>query len=82
MGALDANYYTEGSTSTDGKTLDNRLESWRVGGTLALPVTRQHSIKLYGSTSIYSRIGSDFDIVGVVGSTAGAVGYNAYVGAP
>ncbi|MGZ8213883.1 MAG: transporter [Methylosarcina sp.] len=64
-GAFDANYYTGGNTSTDGKTLDNRLESWRVGGTLALPVTRQHSIKLYGSTSIYSRIGSDFDIVGI-----------------
>ncbi|MDD1644179.1 MAG: transporter [Methylococcaceae bacterium] len=64
-GAFDVNYYTGGSTSTDGKTLDNRLESWRVGGTLALPVNRQHSIKLYGSTSIYSRIGSDFDIVGI-----------------
>jgi len=64
-GAFDVNYYTGGRTSTDGKALDNRLESWRVGGTLALPINRQHSIKLYGSTSIYSRIGSDFEIVGI-----------------
>lgn len=64
-GAFDVNYYNGGRTQTDNKSLDNRLESWRVGSTLSLPVSRQHSIKLYGSTSIYNRIGSDFDIVGI-----------------
>jgi len=64
-GAFDVNYYNGGRTETDRKSLDNRLESWRVGGTLSVPVNRQHTIKLYGSTGIYSRIGSDFDVVGI-----------------
>jgi hypothetical protein len=64
-GAFDANYYTGGETTTDGKAGDNRQENWRVGGTLALPINRYNSLKLYGSTGIYTRTGSDFDIVGV-----------------
>jgi len=64
-GALDANYYAGGSTSTDNKMADNTQENWRLGGTLAFPVTRQHSIKLYGNTGVYSRTGTNYDIVGV-----------------
>jgi hypothetical protein len=64
-GAFDANYYAGGETTTDGKAGDNRQENWRVGGTLAFPINRYNSIKLYGSTGIYSRIGSDFDTVGI-----------------
>ncbi|MGR9036066.1 MAG: transporter, partial [Gammaproteobacteria bacterium] len=64
-GAFDVNYYTGGNIVTDGVAGDSRLENWRVGGTLALPVSRHHSLKLYGSTGIYSRTGSDFDIVGI-----------------
>jgi len=40
-------------------------QNWRVGGTLSLPVTKQNSIKLNGSTGIYSRTGSNFDIIGI-----------------
>jgi hypothetical protein len=64
-GALDANYYTGGRTTMDNKTADNLQQNWRVGATLAFPVTRQNSIKLYGNTGIYSRTGSDYDIVGI-----------------
>jgi len=64
-GALDTNYYTGGRTTTDNKIADNRQENWRVGATFAFPVSRQNSIKLYGSTGVYSRTGSNFDIVGV-----------------
>ena len=64
-GALDVNYYTGGRTSIDNTLADNLQQNWRVGATLALPITRQHSIKLYGNTGVSSRTGSDFDLVGI-----------------
>ena len=63
--SFDANYYTGGATTKDGKTAGESQENWRVGGTLSLPITRYQSIKLYGTTGIYSRTGSSFDTVGV-----------------
>ncbi|MGR8932990.1 MAG: transporter [Gammaproteobacteria bacterium] len=63
--AVDANYYTGGNLISDGVPADDHLESWRVGGTLALPLSRRHSLKFYGSTGIYSRTGSNFDIIGI-----------------
>jgi hypothetical protein len=36
-----------------------------VGLTVALPVHRHHSLKLYASTGVATRTGSDFDAVGV-----------------
>ena len=32
---------------------------------VSFPITRQNSIKLYGSTGVYSRTGSSFDLVGI-----------------
>jgi hypothetical protein len=37
----------------------------RTGLTLALPVDRYNSVKIYGSTGTSSRTGSDFNAVGV-----------------
>ena len=34
------------------------------GATLALPVNRHHSIKLYASTGLSIRTGTDYDAVG------------------
>jgi len=64
-GAVDANYYTGGRTTTDGKAADDLMENWRIGGTLSFPVHRHHSIKLYGSTGVYTRTGGDFDTIGI-----------------
>jgi len=64
-GAFDTNYYTGGRTATDNKTADNLQQNWRVGGTLAFPLSRQNSIKIYGSTTVYSRTESNYDIVGI-----------------
>jgi len=64
-GAFDTNYYTGGRTITDNITADNLQQNWRVGGTLALPINRQNSIKINGSTGIYSRSGSSYDIIGI-----------------
>lgn len=63
--AFDANYYSGGLITKDGKSADNSLENWRVGGTLSVAVQRHHSIKLYGNTGIYSLTGGNFDTIGV-----------------
>lgn len=64
-GALDTNYYTGGRTTKDHIMADDLQQNWRAGATLAFPISRHNSIKLYGSTGVYSRTGSDFDIVGI-----------------
>lgn len=64
-GALDANYYTGGRTTRDGKIADNLQQNWRVGGTLSFPVNRQNSIKISGNTVVHSRTESFFDTIGI-----------------
>jgi hypothetical protein len=63
--ALDGTYYTGGRTTVDGVKGDDRQGNMRVGATVALPVSRHHSIKLYASTGVSTRTGSDFDTVGM-----------------
>lgn len=41
-------------------------ESSRLGATVALPVDRRNSIKLYASTGVSTHTGGDFDIMGIV----------------
>lgn len=64
-GALDANYYTGGRTTLDGKVSDNLQQNWRVGGTLSFAVNQQNSIKLFGNTVVHARTGSFFDTIGI-----------------
>lgn len=63
--ALDATYYRGARTTVNGERGDTLQEATRVGATLALPVGRHHSVKLYASTGTSSRTGSDFDAFGV-----------------
>ncbi len=62
--ALTGTYFTGGRTTVDGVRKDDLQESSRVGATLALPVNRRHSIKLYASTGLSIRTGTDFDAIG------------------
>ena len=62
---LDGLYYTGGRPTIDGKKGETRANA-RVGLTLTLPVNRYNSVKLYGSTSVYTKTGTEFDLVGVV----------------
>jgi hypothetical protein len=64
-GALDTNYYNGGGTTKDHKMAGEPQENWRIGATFAFPVSRQNSIKLYGNTGVYSRTGTNYDIVGI-----------------
>jgi hypothetical protein len=64
-GSLDGTYYAGGSSSIDGGKSRDPQENTRLGATLALPVNRYHSVKLYGSTGVSARTGSNFDQVGI-----------------
>jgi hypothetical protein len=67
--AVDGTFYTGGRTTVDGVKNDDRLQNSRVGATLALPVNRYNSIKLYFSTGVSVRTGSDFDAAGIAWQT-------------
>jgi hypothetical protein len=64
-GALDATWYGGGRTTIDGEKNDDRQSNARLGLTLALSVTRHHSIKLYGSKAVATRVGGDYDVFGL-----------------
>lgn len=63
--AVDGTYYGGGRTTVDGVAGDDRQSNARIGLTLALSVTRHQSIKLYASKAVATRVGGDFDLVGV-----------------
>jgi len=63
-GAIDGNYYKGGRTTTDGIKDDDAQENTRMGATLALPINRNNSVKLFASTGLSTRTGGDFDTIG------------------
>lgn len=62
--ALDATYYTGGRTTIDGER-GEEPQNLRVGATLAIPINRHNSVKLYASTGAVARVGGNFTTVGV-----------------
>lgn len=62
---IGANYYWGGEYFNDGVGADKRLGNARLGATFAMPINRHNSIKIYGSSGINTRYGSDFDSIGI-----------------
>ena len=62
--ALNATHYAGGKTTVDDVERDDRQANNRFGATLAFPVNRNHSIKLYASAGVAARTGSDFNTYG------------------
>ena len=63
--AVSATYYTGGRTTIDGTTRDDLQRNWRAGFTVAIPVNRNHSIKLFGNNGVSTRTGTDYDSLGI-----------------
>lgn len=61
--ALDGTYYWGGSTTVNGVKGDNLQKNSRVGITCALPLSVHQSIKLNLSTGVWTRTGSDFNVI-------------------
>ncbi len=64
--AVSGTYDYGGRTTIDGVRSDDSQSNWRVGATLGLPVNRNNSVKLYASTGVSTRTGSDYDLIGIV----------------
>jgi hypothetical protein len=62
--AVDATYYGGGRTTVDG-VQGEEPQNLRVGATLAIPISRQHSVKLYASTGAVARVGGNFTTAGI-----------------
>ena len=62
--AVDTTYYAGGKTTVDGEE-GERNENVRVGLTLAIPIDRHNSVKLFGSTGAVARVGGSFDAAGI-----------------
>jgi hypothetical protein len=63
--AVSATYFTGGQSTVEGIKNNDLLENWRTGFTLALPINRSSSIKLFGSKGISTRTGTNYDAVGI-----------------
>jgi hypothetical protein len=63
--ALDATWFTGGETSLDGVSDHNLQRNWRLGLTLAIPVTRRVSLKLNASKGVSARTANGYDLAGV-----------------
>jgi len=63
--SIGATYYAGGRTTIDGVTRNDLQQNWRTGFTLALPINRSHSIKLFGSSGVSTRTGTNYDSLGI-----------------
>ena len=63
--ALDATYYTGGRTSINGVTNNDLQQNSRWGATLARTLDKNNSIKLYFSSGVTARTGTNFNVGGI-----------------
>jgi len=63
--AVSATYYVGGRSTVDGILNNDLQQNWRTGITLALPVNRYNSVKLFGSNGVSARTGSNYNLLGI-----------------
>ncbi len=61
--AIDGAYADGGRISINEIKQTTFQKNWRIGGAITWPLNRQHSIKLIAHTGVYTRLGSDFDVI-------------------
>lgn len=63
--AFSGSWYRGGRTTVDGVEKNDEQEGTRFGVTLALPVNRHHSVKLFALTGLNADANRDLDAVGI-----------------
>lgn len=63
--AFDAAWFSGGQSEVNGIRKEDRAEGARLGLTLAVPVNKHHSLKLYAVTGFNARWGRDFEALGL-----------------
>ena len=64
--ALSWTYDYGGRTTIDGVRSDDSHSNSRLGATLAVPVNRNNSIKLFASTSLHTSAGTNYNLGGIL----------------
>jgi hypothetical protein len=62
--SVDANYFNGARSTQNGVKSDDKQDNSRFGVTYSFPLNPHHSIKLFFSTGVFTRIGNDFDNFG------------------
>jgi len=63
--ALDYTYYTGGASFINGQPQNDRQANTRGGATLSIPLALQQSLKLTWARGVSTRIGTEFETIGV-----------------
>ena len=63
--AVGVTYFEGGRTTIDGVPRNDLQQNWRTGFTLALPINRSHSLKIFGNSGVSTRTGTDYDSLGI-----------------
>ena len=63
--SADATYYMGGQSYVNGMPINGSQENWRFGSTLSYPINKHNSIRLTGSTGVYSRTNNSYDALGI-----------------
>ena len=62
--SLDATYYSGGRTTVNGVIKNDLQHNLRWGGTLALPVDANNAVKIFFTSGVLTRTGTDFTTIG------------------
>jgi hypothetical protein len=68
--AFDANFWRGGQSTVDGVVNDDLQSNSRIGATVSTRIGRNHSLRIAASRGAVTRIGGDFDSIGL------SYGYN------
>lgn len=63
--SLNGTYVTGGRTTVDGVQSNDLQKNSRAGLTLAFPVDRHNSVKIFANTGVSTRTGSDYDLYSI-----------------
>jgi hypothetical protein len=63
--SVDATYFVGGRTTINNAESNDLQQNWRVGATLALPISTRNSIKLYASDGVSARTGNSYKLYGI-----------------
>jgi hypothetical protein len=63
--SVDGTYFAGGRSTLNGVLGADLQQNWRAGATLAIPVDRHSSVKLYASRGLSARTGNNFDLLGI-----------------
>jgi hypothetical protein len=63
--SVDATYFAGGRTTLNGAKNQDLQQNWRFGATVAFPIDRANSVKVYLSSGLYARTGNEYDLAGI-----------------